>query len=80
MVLYFFHTLGCHLCELAEIEIAPIIEQNDDLSLVKIDISESDQLVEEYGIRIPVIKIDSTSTDLGWPFSAGDVVNYLNKN
>ncbi|WP_051789532.1 glutaredoxin family protein [Endozoicomonas montiporae] len=33
-----------------------------------IEISNSDELIDRYGIRIPVIKEQGTEKEAGWPF------------
>mgnify|MGYP002041004962 CR=1 FL=1 len=47
-----FGTLGCHLCELAEAELMPLVEHGLMVELV--DIADSQQLFDSYGLRIPV--------------------------
>lgn len=38
------------------------------LQFEKIDIANDDQLIERYGVRIPVLKRLSDGAELGWPF------------
>jgi hypothetical protein len=64
-----FHTLGCHLCELAEELVVPVARAHG-LRLRLIDISESDDLLERYGVRIPVLFDPVSGAELGWPFDA----------
>jgi len=64
--LILYGTLGCHLCEQALELIAPMVAPN--FTLVEVDISDSDELIERYGIRIPVVAAQGNSVELGWPF------------
>lgn len=49
-----FGTLGCHLCELAEAEVMPLVDHGLLVELV--DIADSETLYEAYGLRIPVLR------------------------
>ncbi|CAA0106635.1 Uncharacterised protein [BD1-7 clade bacterium] len=75
-----YHTLGCHLCEDAEVVLSPFREAGAiDVTLV--DIADDDALVDLYGIRIPVIRKADVSTEegeLGWPFDHDKVSEFLN--
>ncbi|MGF6094307.1 glutaredoxin family protein [Pseudomonas sp. 18175] len=70
-----FTTLGCHLCELAEEEIMPLVEHGLMVELV--DIADSEALFETYGLRIPVLRRVDTGAELDWPFDTGQVVSFL---
>ncbi len=48
---------GCHLCDAAR-EVILAEQARTDFSFEEIDIETSDDLVKEYGIRIPVVSID----------------------
>jgi glutaredoxin len=63
-----YTTAACHLCELAEqlLEASPLRQQ---VVLEKVEISDSDTLMERYGIRIPVLRREN-GQELGWPFDA----------
>ena len=61
----------------------PLLEENG-FELKKIEISESEELVERYGIRIPVIRLrenlrgeNSESVELGWPFDLDQLRQFL---
>ncbi|MBU2863182.1 glutaredoxin family protein [Reinekea forsetii] len=79
MNLFLYHTAGCHLCELAEQELSKL-PLKDTVALVLVDIADSEPLMKQYDVRIPVIKLESVDSDLGWPFSCEDVVHYLAQN
>ncbi|MDB6141659.1 MAG: Thiol-disulfide isomerase and thioredoxin [Pseudomonas sp.] len=70
-----FGTLGCHLCEVAEEEIMPLVEHG--LLVELIDIGESAAMVDEYGLRIPVLRRVDTGAELDWPFDGEQVVLFL---
>ena len=70
-----FTTLGCHLCELAEEEIMPLVEHGLLVELV--DIADSEALFDAYGLRIPVLRRVDTGAELGWPFDTEQVVSFL---
>ncbi len=65
--LHLYTTLGCHLCELAEDLLRPII-LNSHYELSLVEISERDELMEKYALRIPVIALAATDEELAWPF------------
>lgn len=56
-----YTTLGCHLCEQLEAFLLALVV--DEVQLEKIEISEDDDLVERYGMRIPVL-VDSQGREL----------------
>ncbi|OCW23098.1 glutaredoxin family protein [Pseudomonas sp. S3E12] len=70
-----FGTLGCHLCEIAEAEIMPLVEHGLLVELV--DITTPDDLTDAYGLRIPVLRRVDTGAELDWPFDADQVVAFL---
>ena len=45
-----FGTLGCHLCERAEAELMPFVEQGVQVELC--DIVEDEAWIEQYALRI----------------------------
>ena len=73
-LLILYSTSGCHLCEQAEWILR---NQLTDIDLQLQDIVESQDLMAHYGARIPVVKLAGADADLGWPFSAEDVADYL---
>lgn len=70
-----FGTLGCHLCEIAEAEIMPLVEHGLQVELV--DITDPEDLTEVYGLRIPVLRRADTGAELDWPFDTDQVVAFL---
>lgn len=73
-----YSTDGCHLCERAQALLADI-SATEPLDWQVVDIAGSDDLIERYGIRIPVLLLDTADYDLGWPFTAEDVRHYLHQ-
>ncbi|MDU9390291.1 glutaredoxin family protein [Pseudomonas japonica] len=70
-----FGTLGCHLCEVAEALLMPLVEHGLLVELV--DIAEDQTMVERYGLRIPVLRRCDSGAELNWPFDADQVVAFL---
>ncbi|MCF7969698.1 MAG: glutaredoxin family protein [Methylococcaceae bacterium] len=65
-------TSACHLCEQAE---ALFLQLN--IPFAKIDIAEQEQWQENYAIKIPVLLDLVTKKELGWPFSAEDILSFV---
>lgn len=70
-----FGTLGCHLCEQAEALLMPLVTHGLLVELV--DIAEREAWVEDYGLRIPVLRRLDNGAELDWPFEADQVVAFL---
>ncbi len=70
-MLTLYGTSACHLCELAaELLIAA------GASCRHVDISESDELFERYGVLIPVLRRED-GAELNWPFDATALAIFL---
>ena len=65
----------CHLCEQAKTVLYPLLSERQ-LQLVEINIQESDDLKERYGIRIPVVAL-ANGQEKGWPFTASQIRRML---
>ena len=74
----FYTTLGCHLCEDAELLFSTMLESGV-INVESIDIIDDDALMELYGIRIPVIKNLANGEELGWPFDMSSLSQFLDK-
>ncbi|MEE4245498.1 MAG: glutaredoxin family protein [Kangiellaceae bacterium] len=78
MSLVLFSTDGCHLCEQA-IGMFYYAKQHkliaEDIQLKIVDIVDDPLLVERYGERIPVIKLNDK--ELGWPFELEQLTAWL---
>ncbi|ORU92468.1 MAG: hypothetical protein A6F70_02825 [Cycloclasticus sp. symbiont of Bathymodiolus heckerae] len=76
--LTFYTTDGCHLCEEAKSLVQQLLAQNPECYQIDmVDIASSDELIQDYGIRIPVIKKSAGNDDLGWPFDYASLLVYL---
>lgn len=64
---------GCHLCEQAYALCLPLLA---DIKVV--DIVDDENLVEEYGVHIPVLKRIDNSQQLFWPFSVEQIKAFIN--
>lgn len=56
----------------------PLLETYS-LRLREVDIAESDELLERYGVRIPVLKFSEGEEELGWPFDTTQLQFFLNR-
>jgi hypothetical protein len=76
-VLLLYSTAGCHLCEQAEALLqrlsseAPLVWQT-------VEIAEQDELLQRYGVHIPVLRDSISGEELGWPFNVLDLDVFLN--
>ncbi len=81
-----YTTVGCHLCAEALVLLHALQEQLQEqaqdrdkpLQINEVDIADSEALMAEYGVRIPVITSDSSAGDIGWPFSLEELRQFLN--
>jgi hypothetical protein len=75
---YLFTTSGCHLCEQAEVLLKMAMDDTQQLHLE--EISASEDLMQKYGIRIPVLGAYTSGgewQELGWPFSAAEIEKFI---
>lgn len=70
-----FGTLGCHLCEVAETELMPLVEHGLQVELL--DIADDVGWFQAYSLRIPVLRRIDTGAELGWPFNIEQVIEFL---
>jgi hypothetical protein len=71
-----YTTLGCHLC--AQLEALLVTLAAGEVRLERIEISESDDLVERYGMRIPVL-VDNEGIELDRGFDAPRLATWLSE-
>ena len=69
-------TEGCHLCDEAMLVLQGVIDPNQYEVYLE-DIAQSEAMVEAYGLRIPVLRYDSSGAELNWPFSAEEVSHFI---
>lgn len=74
MIVTLYTTLGCHLCEEAR-GLLDALTQELSLEIESVEIAASDDLMEKYGIRIPVVK--KGQQELGWPFTLEELHTFL---
>lgn len=72
-----FATSACHLCELAEEQLLAATAAGFDCGYRKVDISESDELFERYGLLIPVLLDERSQRELTWPFGREQLAEFL---
>ena len=73
-----YGTVGCHLCDEAEMLLSPLL--TDDCRVEYVDISDSDQLMALYGTLIPVLRRLRDNAELRWPFDAAQAGAFLGAN
>lgn len=73
-----YSTEACHLCENAKSLLWPALERWG-LKLEEIDISESEEMVERYGVRIPVLGFSQYEIELDWPFDELQLEGFFSK-
>lgn len=78
ITLQLFSTVGCHLCDMA-IEQIKTLSIADHVDLHIVEIGDDDVLVEQYGVRIPVVKFPDNS-ELNWPFNQNDILQKIASN
>lgn len=71
--LVLYTTSHCHLCEQA-LELLIRLKEQHAINWITKEISDDDDLIEKYGIRIPVIQRIDNQSELNWPFSENDIV------
>lgn len=75
---YLYSSEGCHLCEQAW-QLCFELGIGNEVTVVDIvNSDDSEQLVERYGIRIPVIKKLADQSELGWPFDIEQLQEFVN--
>ena len=72
--LILYHTEFCHLCEEAE---GIMLQAGLAERYRKVDIEPDEDLLEQYGVRIPVLKRMDTGKELSWPFGQGELSVFL---
>ncbi len=71
-----YGTSGCHLCEVATAIVDAVLKA-EQVCVREVDIADDDQLVDLYGVRIPVLKDLSSGLELGWPFDAQQLFDFV---
>ncbi|WP_415890844.1 glutaredoxin family protein [Neptuniibacter sp. SY11_33] len=71
-------TVGCHLCEVAEQLIASSVDMQK-YAIYQVDIADDDDLVERYGVKIPVLLDLESKDELEWPFDQSQLLEFLQR-
>jgi len=69
--LVLFSRADCHLCELAS-----ALLDGADIDWCPIDIDEDPELVEKYGLRVPVLRRPDTGRELDYPFDLAAILEF----
>jgi hypothetical protein len=72
-----YGTTSCHLCEMAEAILGPIIKKYG-ITFTKKEILEDDALLQQYALSIPVFKCIATKAELNWPFNEEKLNTFIN--
>jgi len=71
-----YGTSACHLCELAQEMLLSQLKAGGVFTFDTVDISESDDLFQRYGLLIPVLR-HPDGQELNWPFSQEQLALFL---
>ena len=75
--LFFYSNPECPLCD----EARELLQgRTGGYDLQELDIEGDLALTYHYAVRIPVLKRDDTSVELGWPFDAAALEAFLEKS
>lgn len=78
---FLYTTAGCHLCEQAEALLRELLGASFG-ELTRVDVSDSDELVARYGLRIPVLAgtaADGAGLELDWPFTSEALLHFFGR-
>lgn len=64
----------CHLCDEAEDMLGRVAP---DRAVRVVDIEDDLALIDRYGVRVPVLRIEASGQELGWPFDAEALATFL---
>ena len=76
MKIIFYTGPQCSLCDLADVELQKT-SKFSSLEIAKVNIRTSTELYHLYGARIPVLKRADNEKEIGWPFTAADLEEFL---
>jgi hypothetical protein len=72
--LILYGTSGCHLCEEAEAILDYCLQAASSPSRFQtVDIATNSELMERYGLLIPVLRNDDSGNELNWPFGPEEI-------
>jgi hypothetical protein len=64
----------CHLCEIAA---ELVYASNEAIEVESVNIEDELNLIHRYGLRIPVLQRVDNEQELGWPFDAQKLAEFL---
>ncbi|MEW9796893.1 glutaredoxin family protein [Alteromonas sp. CYL-A6] len=76
MKLHFYTGPQCSLCDLAWDELRKVTAFND-LTIETFNIRDDSELYHRYAVRIPVIQRMDSGAEIGWPFTADMLEEFL---
>ena len=78
-MLTLYYTANCHLCEEAKALAMAVFAASDIApnALKLVDIANEEDLLERYGVLIPVLRLEASGMELNWPFGVDDVRQLL---
>ena len=65
---------GCHLCDEAA-DLLAVVAPGREFRTV--DIEDDLALLDRYGVRVPVLRLEPSGVELGWPFDAAALTRFL---
>ena len=71
-----YSTSHCHLCEQAESFLVNLANEYD-IGWQIIEITENNELYENYSLIIPVIKRLDNNVEISWPFTEVDIHAFI---
>ncbi|GAB3313948.1 glutaredoxin family protein [Haliea atlantica] len=71
-----YGTSACHLCEQAEAVLQRVLDAGLVSGVAVVDISETEDLMQRFALRIPVLK-SADGRELDWPFGEAEVLAFL---
>ena len=74
--LVLYGTSACHLCEVAQDMLEHHHKNCAEIDYSSLDISESEELFQAYGLKIPVLR-RADGLELDWPFSLEELTAFL---
>jgi hypothetical protein len=72
-----YGTSACHLCEDAEQIIRAALPTKLANQLIVKDITDQEELYNQYQLTIPVLNIQPNNIELHWPFTVNQVIELL---
>ncbi len=64
----------CHLCDEAEALLGVVAPGHPFRT---VDIEHDIDLLQRYGVRVPVLRREPSGAELGWPFDAHTLARFL---